>query len=64
MLKEIGAMGFILLVILIIFIPLICTIILGITFANMLGLTGITWWAFVVIFYLVLMGILGMINSK
>ena len=42
MLKEIGAMGFILLVILIIFIPLICTIILGITFANMLGLTGIT----------------------
>lgn len=64
MLKEIGAMGFILLVILIIFIPLICTIILGITFANMLGLTGITWWAFIVIFYLVLMGILGMINGK
>lgn len=64
MLEEISIIGFILLIILIIFIPLLCTIILGIAFANMLGLTGITWWAFVIIFYLVLMGILGMINSK
>jgi hypothetical protein len=63
MLKEIGAMGFILLVLIIILIPFLCTIVLGVTFANMLGLSGITWWAFMILFYLVIMGILGLING-
>ena len=63
MLKEIGVMGFILLVLIIILIPFLCTIVLGVAFANMLGLTGITWWAFIVIFYLVIMGILGLVKN-
>ena len=63
MLKEIGFMGFILLVLIIILIPFLCTIVLGVAFANMLGLTGITWWAFIVIFYLVIMGILGLVKN-
>lgn len=64
MLKEIGAMGFILLILIIILIPFLCTIVLGVAFANMLGLTGITWWAFIIVFYLVIMGILGLINNN
>lgn len=63
MLKEIGAMGFILLVLIIILIPFLCTIVLGVAFANMLGLNGITWWAFIIIFYLVIMGILGLVKN-
>lgn len=64
MLEELGVIGLILLILIIILIPFLCTIVLGITFANMLGLTGITWWAFVIIFYLVIMGILGLINKE
>lgn len=63
MLEEIGIMGFILLVLIIILIPFICTIILGVAFANMLGLNGIVWWAFLIIFYLIIMGILGLIKN-
>ena len=61
--KELGVIGFIILILIIILIPFLCTIVLGVAFANMLGLTGITWWAFVIIFYLVIMGILGLFNS-
>lgn len=64
MLKELGMIGFIILILIIILIPFLCTIVLGVAFANMLGLTGITWWAFVIIFYLVIMGILGLINKE
>ena len=63
MLEEIGAMGFVLLILFILLIPFICTVVLGVAFANMLGLTGITWWAFVILFYLVIMGILGLIKK-
>lgn len=63
MLKElllgIGVIGIIILIIIILFIPLLCTILLGTYFATALGLTGIVWWAFVIIFYLIIMGILG-----
>ena len=64
MLEELGVIGFIILILIIILIPFLCTIILGVAFANMLGLTGITWWAFVIIFYLVIMGILGLLNKE
>lgn len=53
LLIGIGVIGIIL------FIPLICTIILGTYFATRLGLTGLVWWAFVILFYLIIMGILG-----
>lgn len=62
MIKEfllgLGIIGTILLIIIIAFIPLLCTIILGTYFATTLGLTGIVWWAFIIIFYLVVMGII------
>lgn len=34
--------------------PLICTIILGTYLATILGLTGIVWWSFVILFAIVL----------
>jgi len=63
MLKELllglGLIGLILLIALLLLIPFICTLILGTYFATTLGLTGIVWWAFVIIFYLIIGGILG-----
>lgn len=59
-LLGIGILGLAILVLIVLLLPLICTIILGTYFATTLGLSGIVWWAFVIIFYLILMGILGL----
>lgn len=65
MIKEIllglGVIGLILFAIMILLLPLICTIILGTYFATALGLSGLVWWAFVIIFYFIITGILGVI---
>lgn len=53
-LLGIGLIGLIVLIIIGLLLPLILTIIVGIGFANLFGFTGITWWAFVILFYLVL----------
>nr|DAZ36200.1 MAG TPA: hypothetical protein [Caudoviricetes sp.] len=45
----------ILFLIFIVCLPLICTIVLGTYFATLLGLTGIVWWSFVILFLIVLM---------
>lgn len=42
----------------IILIPIMATIILGMYIANAFHLTGIVWWAFMIIFYLVVAKIL------
>lgn len=64
MIREIilglGLIGFILFVLMIALLPLICTLVLGTYIASSLGLTGIVWWSFVILFYLILMGLLGM----
>ena len=64
MIREIilglGLIGFVLFVLIIALLPLICTLVLGTYIASSLGLTGIVWWSFVILFYLVLMGLLGM----
>ena len=62
-LSEIGAIGIIVLVILALLIPFILVVIVGIGFANLLGFTGLTWWAFIILFYLVISGILTMIGK-
>lgn len=62
-LTIIGGIGLIIIALAIILIPTIATIIIGIHFANQLHLTGITWWAFLILFYLLIAGILGMINK-
>lgn len=45
----------ILFLIFIVCLPLVCTIILGTYLATLLGLTGIVWWSFVILFWIVLM---------
>ena len=58
-----GALGILLVIVLLVFLPLILTIIVGIAFANMFGFTGITWWAFIILFYLIICTILGMVGA-
>ena len=66
MLKEfllgIGVIGLVLFICILILLPLLCTIILGTYFATVLGLTGLVWWAFVILFYLIIIGILGILT--
>lgn len=65
MIREIllglGIIGFVILVLVVALLPLICTIVIGTWLATSLGLTGIVWWSFVILFYIILMGILGML---
>ena len=63
LLEAFGIVGIIILLILIILIPFVLTIIVGIGFANLLGFTGIYWWAFVILFYIVISAILGAIGA-
>lgn len=63
LLEGLGILGIILLIILILLIPFIVTIIVGIGLANLLGFTGIFWWAFVILFYLIVAAILGAIGA-
>ena len=48
----------ILFLIFIVCLPLICTIILGTYLATILGLTGVVWWSFVILFWIVLMSLI------
>lgn len=59
-----GIVGLILLILIVLFIPLIATIILGVFVANMLGLTGIVWWAFLVVFYIIVMGLISLVTNR
>lgn len=38
--------------------PLICTIVLGTYLATSLGLTGVVWWSFVILFWIMLMSLI------
>lgn len=61
LLIGIGIMGIILFILVLVLLPFVCTIILGTYLATTLGLTGLVWWSFVIIFYLVIEGLLGLI---
>lgn len=50
-----GGGAIIVLSVFIVCLPLGCTIILGTYFATLLGLTGVVWWSFVILFWIVLM---------
>lgn len=66
MIKEIllgfGIIGLVLFICIILLIPFICTIILVTFLATNLGLSGIVWWAFVILFYIIIMGLIGAIT--
>ncbi len=59
-LLDLGFVGILVFGILIlILLPAIATILVGIGFANWFGFTGLTWWAFLIIFYLIISAVLG-----
>lgn len=59
-LLDLGLVGLVVFIIVIlILLPIVATILVGIGFANALGFTGLTWWAFVILFYLIISAILG-----
>ena len=65
MIKEIlfgiGVVGIILFILVLVLLPFVCTVVLGTYLATMFGLTGLVWWAFVILFYIIIMGIIGSI---
>ena len=63
LLEGFGILGIILLIILILLIPFVVTIIVGMGIANWFGFTGIYWWAFVILFYIIIGAILGTIGA-
>lgn len=60
LLIGIGVMGIILFILVLAVLPFICTIILGTYLATALGLTGWVWWSFVIVFYFIIAGLLGL----
>ena len=60
-LTAIGIMGIVLFILVLALLPFVCTIVLGTYLATLFGLTGIVWWAFVILFYIVIIGIIGSI---
>jgi len=61
LLLGVGVIGIILFILVLALLPLICTIILGTYLATTLGLTGWVWLSFVIIFYFIIAGLLGLI---
>ena len=62
-LLDLGIIGIIILILIAILLPFVLTIIVGIVFANMFGFTGIYWWAFVILFYIIICAILGTLGA-
>lgn len=57
-LMALGAIGIILLVIFIILLPATCAIIIATWVASILHLTGIVWWAFLILFVWITLALL------
>lgn len=60
LLLGVGVIGIILFILVLALLPFICTIILGTYLATALGLTGWVWLSFVIIFYIIIVGLLGL----
>ena len=59
-LLDLGLFGIgVFIILCIIVLPVLVTVLVGIAFANLLGLTGLFWWAFVILFYLLMSAIFG-----
>ena len=61
--EFVGLTGILLIIIFIVLLPIVVTFIVGIAFANLLGFSGVTWWAFIILFYLLVSAIFGMLGK-
>lgn len=48
----------------VIIIPIIATIVIGMWIANQLGLSGIVWWSFIILFWLIVSSIISALGTK
>ena len=62
-LTVLGALGIVMLVIILIFIPAIAAFIVASLIATHLALSGIGWWAVVIVVFLIIMAIIGRLSS-
>ena len=58
-----GGGAIIVLLVFIVCLPLVCTIVLGTYLATLLGLTGIVWWSFVILFWIVLISLITLLGK-
>ena len=56
-----GGISVIIFILILLSIPLICTIVLGTYLATWLGLTGIVWWSFVILFWIIISALLALL---
>ena len=63
-LKGAGIFGVLILIVSLLVFPIAITFKVVIALANAFGLTGITWWAFVILFYLVIASLLNRCMDK
>ena len=59
--EILGITSMAIIILLLIFLPLIITLIVGVAFANWFGFTGLSYYAFILLFYLIITAILGAI---
>lgn len=62
-LTILGGISVIIFILILLFVPLICTIVLGTYLATWLGLTGIVWWSFVILFWIIISALLALLNK-
>lgn len=56
-----GGISVIIFILILLSIPLICIIVLGTYLATWLGLTGIVWWSFVILFWIITSALLALL---
>lgn len=61
---DTSAILIVFLIIFILLLPLISSIVIGMTLATLIGLTGLSWWCFLYLFVVLVMGIIGFIYRK
>ena len=61
-LKGAGVIGFIVLIVIVAIAICIAPIIVAVFIANALGVTGLTWWAFVLVIWFVIAGLISFLN--
>ena len=59
--ELLGITSIALIILLLIFLPLILTLIVGVAFANWFGFTGLYYYSFILLFYLIITTLLGAI---
>ena len=59
--SVIGIIAFI--IICLVVLPVFLTLFVGIAFAKYFGFTGLTWWAFIILFYFIVSAIIGLITK-